>query len=188
MVEPDEAEAERIAGRERLLGRADGGDPGGSAAQQRSRVAGGQSVLKILLRAQLRDAVSGELALQGAAKTLAIFEPRSTAIGIAIRRISQVEQGQSSGERAETLNFNLQPPAAFTTNTANPSHQISSVVPALDGHDTPAGCQGEIRRGYGERIVSRFEEHGLAAGLKEPLNRGVGGVGVGFGAGGVQYK
>ncbi len=92
MVEPDEPEAEGVAGRERLLGRSDGGDAGSSTPQQSSWKARRQSVLQVLLGAKFGDAVSGKLPLQGAAKTLAILEPGTAPVGIAIRGIGKVEQ------------------------------------------------------------------------------------------------
>src|SRR3984957_18864842 len=93
MVEQNEPEAEGVAGRERFLRRADGGDAGSSTPQQRSWKTGRQSVLQVLLRAELGDTVSGKLPLQGAAKPFPILEPRAAPVGIAIRGIGEVEQG-----------------------------------------------------------------------------------------------
>src|SRR5580658_5548166 len=124
MVEPDQPEAERVVGRKRILGRADGRNPGLPAPQQGSRKAGRQSVLQVLLSAQFGEPVSGELPLQGAAKPLAILQPRAAPVGIPIRRIGQIEQRQSACQFAEPVNLDLQPSTAFATNAAYSSDKI----------------------------------------------------------------
>ena len=121
-------------------------------------------MLQVLLRAELGDSVSGELALEGAAKPLAIFQPRTAPVGIAIRRIGQIEQRQGSGQGAEALNFDLQAAAPFAADAADAADEIFGVVPAFDGHDTAARGQGKVGGDDGERVVARFEENGLAGG------------------------
>jgi len=64
-------------------------------------------VLEVLFRAQLRNAVSGELPLQGSAKTLPILEAGATPVRIPIGWIGKVEQRQRAGQGAESLNLNF---------------------------------------------------------------------------------
>ena len=144
MIEPDQAEAEGVAGRERLFRRADGGDAGGSAPEEGSGKAGGEGVLQVLFGAQFGDAVAGELPLERAAKPFAIFEAGAAAVGVAIGGIGQVDQCQGAGEGAEALDFDFKAAAAFGADATDSSDEILGVVPALNGYEIATGGQGKV--------------------------------------------
>ena len=164
MVEPDQTEAERVAGRKRFLRCADGGDAGGSAPQKGSGKTGREGVLQVLLRAQFSDAVAGKLPLQRAAKTFAILEAGASAVGIAVGRIGKVDEGQRAGEGAETFNLDFKTAAAFAADTTDSSDKIFGFVPALNGDEIAADGQGKVRRDDRERVVAGLEKNGLSGG------------------------
>ena len=142
--------------------------------------------MQVLLRAEFGDAIPGKLPLQRTAKPLAILEARASPVGIAIRRIGQIDQSQGPGESAEAFDLNLQPPAPFAANPADTTDQILRLVPAFDGHDAAARGQRKRRGCDGQRIVAGFKKHRLAAGMKESFDRGMRVQGARFRVRGVQ--
>jgi len=101
-------------------------------------------VLKIRLRAELHKRPVRELPQQRSPESLAIFEPRAPARGVAIGRMIEVGQRQLTPTASETLDLDFQPAAALGHNPLHPSHQVAFFVPSFDGHRLAAGGQREV--------------------------------------------
>ena len=68
---------------------------------------------------------------------------------------------------------------------AHTADEIFLIAPALDGQNAAMRGKGEILGSYGDRVISRFEEHGLPAGFEKRGDGSEGALRIGFSARGL---
>jgi len=173
IIQPDQPETEDGVGRERIFGRSDGRERGRAFSKQCARVAWRQAVMQVGLGAQFRHTPIGKLAMQRLAEALAVLEPRTTAVGIAIGGAVQIDQRERAGAASEMLDFEFEPSGALELHAGDAARQVARHAPAFDGDR--GATPGERKRigGDGERVFARLHQNWFSAGLEKTLNRQV---------------
>ena len=143
---------------------------GRASLEQRPRISGRETVLKVSFRRKFSDSPGRVLAREKLPELLTEHQSRAAAFPIGASRTREIDQVERSAFSCEPFRHQFQTPARLFLDVDDAPDYVALVVPRLHGETRVAHVEQTVSAGDRNDWLAGFEQCGFSGGLEKTLN------------------